>query len=269
MDLIQANGRMDSLSPTRRMTDTISVRRRLLLFFAITVMTLWANYEASKSLDILVINKAPGEMGGKLFESLMGNDKAVTVLTKASEFVQKLLYSNMQNPRKIVKKVILCIDDYSSVNAVSERNVIIHVSHKYIGEFFGDVEREIRGLVYREMGRVWLWDGGAGAPRGLVEGMAEYVRLSAGLSSASDLWDNTLDNNIEDRWDAGGMITALYLQFCESLQRGFVADLNAKMKMGWNDGLFEVLLGETPAQVWDTYKSSLLSSSVNALLLIR
>eukprot|EP01018_Ginkgo_biloba_P009763 Gb_07741 [translate_table: standard] len=260
MASIQAFNRV-SMKPIR-MTTTNAIWRRILLFSAIAVLAVWANYEAAKAMDILVINKAEDQIGGKLFDSVMGKDKAITVLTEASEFVQKLLYSNMQNPRKSVKKVILCIDDYTSGNAVSERNVI-HVSHKYIGEYFGDVEKEIRGLMYREMGRVWLWDGGAEAPRRLVEGMAEYVRLSAGLSSESDLWVES-DNKTEDRWDAGGTKTALYLQYCESLKSGFVADLNAEMKKGWNEDMFEVLLGKVAARVWSTYKtSSLLQSYVN------
>ncbi|KAK4848095.1 hypothetical protein QYF36_009242 [Acer negundo] len=67
---------------------------------------------------------------------------------------------------------------------------------------------------------------------GLIEGIADYMPSH---------WVKAGQGN---RWDQGYDITARFLDYCNSLRNGFVAELNKKMKDGCNDSYFVDLLGE-------------------------
>ncbi|KAF7128053.1 hypothetical protein RHSIM_Rhsim11G0157400 [Rhododendron simsii] len=63
------------------------------------------------------------------------------------------------------------------------------------------------------------------APEGLINGIADFVRLKAGY--ASDYWRQPGSGN---KWDDGYDITARFLDYCNGLRNGFVAELNKKMR---------------------------------------
>ncbi|KAL6883495.1 hypothetical protein ACP4OV_010909 [Aristida adscensionis] len=58
-----------------------------------------------------------------------------------------------------------------------------------------------------------------------------------------------------DRWDEGYSVTARFLDYCDSLQSGFVAQLNAKLKDGYSDDYFVQILGKSAQQLWQDYKA--------------
>lgn len=211
-----------------------------MLLMVITILTIWANYEsAERAVEYVVVGKA------------IGGDKVLSLLLmEATHFVHNLLYADPRYPRKDIHTVVLSIDSNYTDNAVTEDNVI-HINSEYIT---GSLEDEIRGLLYRETGRLWLWDGGRKAPLGLLEGMAEYIKLVAGFNVPTpSVLMNVLDN-AERVWDAGGLVTAMYLQYCEGIKSGFVADLNARMEKEWKDDLLEEILGESVTMVWSEFK---------------
>ncbi|KAL7236515.1 hypothetical protein ACSBR1_019749 [Camellia fascicularis] len=86
----------------------------------------------------------------------------------------------------------------------------IHVNANYIQGYSGDVKTEITGVVYHEMTHP-----GQG-----------------------------------DRWDHGYDVTARFLDYCDSLKNGFVAELNKKIRNGYNADYFVQLLGKTVDQLW-------------------
>ena len=63
----------------------------------------------------------------------------------------------------------------------------IHLSSGYVGDYSGDVKTEITGVLYHESTHVWQWNGNQNgqANGGLIEGIADYVRLKAGYASSS------------------------------------------------------------------------------------
>ncbi|GLJ24693.1 hypothetical protein SUGI_0472600 [Cryptomeria japonica] len=79
------------------------------------------------------------------------------------------------------------------------------------------------------MTHVWQWDFEGNASGGLVEGVANYVRLTAWL--APSRW---VKRGGGDRWDRGYDATAYFLQYWDRCRSGFVAKLNAKLAFGWN-----------------------------------
>ncbi|KAK1588938.1 hypothetical protein Q3G72_028793 [Acer saccharum] len=45
-----------------------------------------------------------------------------------------------------------------------------------------------------------------------------------------------------DRWDQGFDVTAKFLDYCNSLRNGFVAELNKKMRSGYSNSYYDDLL---------------------------
>ncbi|XVF01340.1 hypothetical protein REPUB_Repub04eG0079300 [Reevesia pubescens] len=58
-----------------------------------------------------------------------------------------------------------------------------------------------------------------------------------------------------DRWDQGYDVTARFLDYCNNLNDGFVAELNKKMRIGYSATYFVDLLGKTVDQLWSDYKA--------------
>ncbi|CAI0423950.1 unnamed protein product [Linum tenue] len=104
--------------------------------------------------------------------------------------------------------------------------------------------------MYREMARVWQWNGDGQANPGLVDGIANYVRMKANLAPVGQ----STKPRCGGRWDQGGDVTARFLDYCDSMRKGFVADLNMKMKYSYSDNYFQQLLGKSVNQVWRQYK---------------
>ncbi|KAF5814083.1 hypothetical protein HanPI659440_Chr03g0112451 [Helianthus annuus] len=121
------------------------------------------------------------------------------------------------------------------------------------GTFKGTlVMLRLRSLtLYHEMTHIWQWNGKGQAPGGLIEGIADYVRLKAGYAPSH--W---VQPGQGDRWDQGYDVTARFLDYCNGLRDGFVAELNKKMRDGYNDGFFVDLLGKTVDQLWAEYKAT-------------
>ena len=109
---------------------------------------------------------------------------------------------------------------------------------------------EIAGVLVHEMVHCWQWYGQGAAPGGLIEGVADFVRLKAGLSPPH--WKRKLDCN----WDAGYEPTAYFLEWIEkSFGGGSVRRINERLrtekyeeKAFWND-LFKTDVRE----LWKQY----------------
>ncbi|CAI0423945.1 unnamed protein product [Linum tenue] len=100
------------------------------------------------------------------------------------------------------------------------------------------------------MARVWQWNGDGQANPGLIDGIANYVRMKANLAPVGQ----STKPKCGGRWDQGGDVTARFLDYCDSMRKGFVADLNMKMKYSYSDNYFQQLLGKSVNQVWRQYK---------------
>ena len=121
---------------------------------------------------------------------------------------------------------------------------------QYVANYQGDVKNEITGVLYHEMTHVWQWNGNNAAPSGLIEGIADYVRLTAGLAPSH--W---VTPGSGDKWDQGYAVTAYFLQYCDSVTSGFVAKMNSKLRDGWDLGFFNDITGKSVDQLWSDYKA--------------
>ncbi|KAF8672389.1 hypothetical protein HU200_049594 [Digitaria exilis] len=185
-------------------------------------------------------NAASNTTGGQRFDQAVGLAYANQVLSDASIFIWVTF--NQTNPadRKPVDAVTLVVADVDG--AAFTVDDAITLSAQYVGNYSGDVKTETT--------HVWQWDGQGQANGGLIEGIADYVRLKAGYAPGH--W---VQPGQGDRWDQGYDVTARFLDYCDSLKPGFVALLNAKMKDGYTDDFFAQILGKNVQQLWQEYKA--------------
>ncbi|GLJ24729.1 hypothetical protein SUGI_0472800 [Cryptomeria japonica] len=193
-------------------------------------------------------NSAQGTSGGDRFDKEIGKGGALEIMNSSTKFIWKTFRQQSPASRKKVNTVSLIVE---SMNGIAYTNGDeIHFSAEYVADYTKDVKAEIRGVMYHEMTHVWQWDGHGNAPGGLIEGFADYVRLTAGLAPSH--W---VKPGSGDRWDHGYEVTAYFLQYCESIRPGFVAKMNAKLASGWDLGYFNALTGKSVDQLWKDYKA--------------
>ncbi|KAG5254134.1 hypothetical protein OIU77_016603 [Salix suchowensis] len=200
------------------------------------------------AVDYTVTNRAGATAGGARFTRDIGADYSKNTLASATAFTWRTLLQTNAADRKDVRAVNLFIDVMGGVAYATNNE--IHVSNNYIGNYSGDVRREITGVLYHEMVHIWQWNGNGQAPGGLIEGIADFVRLKANYAPSH--W---VQAGQGDRWDQGYDVTAKFLDYCNGLRSGFVAELNKKMKAGYSAQFFVDLLGKTVDQLWKDYKA--------------
>ncbi|TXG64199.1 hypothetical protein EZV62_011193 [Acer yangbiense] len=213
------------------------------------LLTLTSLLQSSHAVDYVVTNNAGNTAGGARFNNEIGEAYSKQTLSSATDFIWRIFQQTNAADRKNTQKVSLFIDNMNGV-AYTSNGDQIHVSANYIGGYSGDVRGEITGVLYHEMAHVWQWFGNNQAPTGLTEGIADYVRLKANYAPSH--WVKAGQGN---RWDQGYDVTARFLDYCNSLRNGFVAELNKKMKDGYNDSYFVDLLGKNVNQLWTDYKA--------------
>ncbi|KAJ8769034.1 hypothetical protein K2173_024030 [Erythroxylum novogranatense] len=235
---------MHILRPTKQPQKLTMPNLVPVLSLLLTLTTL----QGLHAVDYSVTNNAVRTGGGIRFNREIGNQYSLQTLSAASNFIWKLFQQNNPKDRKDVQKVSLFIDDMDGV-AYAVNNEI-HVSANYIGNYTGDVRREITGVLYHEMTHIWQWNGNGQTPGGLIEGIADFVRLKANYAPSH--W---VKPGQGDRWDQGYDVTARFLDYCNNLRNGFVAQLNRKMRSSYNVQYFVDLLGKNVDQLWRDYKA--------------
>ncbi|KAJ6310462.1 hypothetical protein OIU76_015230 [Salix suchowensis] len=215
--------------------------------YALSLLVLLAINTVS-AVDYTVTNRATGTAGGARFNTDIGVDYSKQTLASATDFIWRTFQQTNAADRKDIQTVSLFIDVMGGV-AYAVNNEI-HVSDSYIGGYSGDVKKEITGVLYHEMAHIWQWNGNGQAPGGLIEGIADFVRLKANYAPSH--W---VQPGQGDKWDQGYDVTAKFLDYCNGLRNGFVAELNKKMRTGYSAQYFVDLLGKTVDQLWVDYKA--------------
>ncbi|WRX14066.1 hypothetical protein QQP08_006553 [Theobroma cacao] len=199
------------------------------IFFLVSLLTL-ATLHGMDAVDYAVTNQAATTPGG--IQNDPRADKKNNILIVSLNVVDTL-------PPQIP--------------AVTSGNMI-QVSDKHIEAFSGDqLKPEFNGVLYHEMNHVWQWDGNGQQDktlRGLIEGIADFVKLKANYVPAG--W---VQPGKGDKWYDGYSVTARFLDNCEGLRTGFVAELNRMMKDGYSTDFFFQLLDKTVDQLWSDYKN--------------
>ncbi|KAG4998476.1 hypothetical protein AAZX31_10G248500 [Glycine max] len=211
-----------------------------------------AAMQGTLAVEYSVTNNALSTPGGVRFRDAIGDEYAKQTLDSATQFIWGVFQQNAPADRKDIQKINLFVEDRvvpNGVVAYTSKDEI-HVIAKYVNDYGGDVKTEITGVLYHEMVHVWQWNGNGQAPSGLIEGIADYVRLKANYAPSH--WKKAGEGQ---KWDQGYDVTARFLDYCNTLKSGFVAQLNKQMRTGYSDQFFVQLLGKTVDQLWQDYKA--------------
>ena len=167
------------------------------------------------------------------------------------------------------RSVTLCLRPmdgiaYTCGTALDEDHKEVHISLDYLSgiqsESTDKIGHEIRGIIFHEMVHAWQWNGKGKAPSGLIEGIADFVRLKAGLRPPH--WKREVPSN----WDAGYQQTAYFLEWLENHKGpGSVRRINATLQGEEykEDELWPSLFGRTVEDLFNDYKAYLDENSPN------
>ncbi|KAM4098638.1 hypothetical protein ACJW30_07G092600 [Castanea mollissima] len=202
------------------------------MFFLSFLVTLVVAIHGIHAAEYDVTNNAGNTSGGVRFNNEIGCEYSKQTLISATDFIWRLFQENSNADRKNVTKVSLFIDDMDGDAYAIDKE--IHISARYINGYSGDMKTEITGVLYHESTHIWQW---------MVMGKAGY---------APSHW---VKPGQGDKWDHGYDVTARFLDHCNSLRNGFVAELKKKLRTGYSASFFVELLGKTVDQLWSDYKA--------------
>jgi hypothetical protein len=138
----------------------------------------------------------------------------------------------------------------------------IHLSLDYVQNFSKEPKEcrhEIIGVVTHEMVHCYQYNGEGAAPGGLIEGIADFVRLKAGL--APPHWRGPKEE-LGEKWDSGYQKTAYFLNWLEEQHgSGTVGKINETMRTEKydEDKFWEGIFGKGNSidVLWKVYCASL------------
>ena len=144
---------------------------------------------------------------------------------------------------------------YTTGSDLDDDHKEIHFSLPYIARIPHDRRAaEVAGVVTHELVHCYQWNGRGSCPGGLVEGVADWVRLRCGLVPPH--WKR----DAEGKWDGGYQHTAYFLEYLESrFGHGTVRRLNEKLRIQryQEKAFWTELVGRPVDQLWGDYAEKL------------
>ncbi|KAL9319691.1 hypothetical protein ACSQ67_011530 [Phaseolus vulgaris] len=255
-------------------TNNNNIFIRILLILLLALISIWANYEASKTFNISIVNDAKDSLAGRRFALFyVSNDKATRIILNTSSYVEHFLYPNNNIYRKKNIDSVTLRLPRRNLNATvavyaagsrhhgggkSSNSYVIEITPMLL-EDKGYDRMAIVGAILRGMARVWLWDG---APQWLLDGMVEYVADTAGFRREMVADGGSMPECEEGgcwgRWWEGKDPThvARVLHYCEKYKRGFIKRLNEAVRDTWRDHVVDEVLGMPIIEVCRLYNNN-------------
>lgn len=200
---------------------------------------------------------------GVLFENRDTTDKGQLFTDAAPEPAQlvwaatratcRALYRAAEEVRA-VPEVSLIVEDYAGIAGTS--GVSMHISTNYLQSASDrgvDLAQEIAGILHFTSSLVYQNTGDGTAPGWLVTGIADFVRLRAGLL---DTGAPTKGGNYDD----SSRTTALFLEHLTERNPDIVPRLNQRLAPeagAWSDDAFVSLMGSDLPTLWGEYQATL------------
>ncbi|KAF2136780.1 uncharacterized protein K452DRAFT_292109 [Aplosporella prunicola CBS 121167] len=140
---------------------------------------------------------------------------------------------------------------YTTGKDIDSDHKEIHFSTDYITSVPQERRRrEMLGVIRHEMVHCWQWNAMGSAPGGLIEGIADYVRLRCGFVPPH--WKQECDGD----WDAGYQHTAYFLDYLDNQYgAGSVMAINESLKCReYKEKTFwKGLFGKDVEDLWQEY----------------
>ncbi|KAK3353134.1 peptidase of plants and bacteria-domain-containing protein [Lasiosphaeria hispida] len=185
-----------------------------------------------------------------------------SIFSVAVANVQRCLYRSPGDPHTHVpptRSVTLILRDmggvaYTTGTDLDSDHKEIHFSLSYINGIPAPrLTAEITGVLTHELVHCYQWDALNSCPGGLVEGIADWVRLNCDLSPPH--WKREIDGG----WDRGYQHTAYFLQYLvDRFGEGTVREINEKLRRRRYEAkpFWTELLGRPVEQLWSDYASA-------------
>ncbi|KAK4457545.1 peptidase of plants and bacteria-domain-containing protein [Cladorrhinum samala] len=183
-----------------------------------------------------------------------------TVFTTAVNNVLRLLYHSPSDkhtappPTRSVTLILRDIDGvaYTTGTELDSDHKEIHFSLSYINSIRPDTRlaHEITGVLTHELVHCYQWNAKGTCPGGLIEGIADWVRLNCDLSPPH--WKKEYKGD----WDQGYQHTAYFLQYLEQrFGLGTVRQLNEKLRQHKykESSFWTELLGSSVTNLYGDY----------------
>lgn len=212
------------------------------------------------AVEYKVSNLAHTTPGGLIYNEKLGAEYTEQTMAGATEFIWNLFKQQTEQERKSVSIVSFFVEDKNDSNIAYTTNNEIHFEDSYIESISaGDIKRHFNGVLYHEMAHIWQWDQQCKCETlsNLTKGIADFVRLKADYVPLNG-WVKPGEGGY---WNEGYSVTARFLDYCNRIREGFVAELNKKLKDGYSEEYFVELLGMTPDQLFTNYKAEYGSNS--------
>ncbi|PMD50273.1 BSP-domain-containing protein [Hyaloscypha bicolor E] len=207
-------------------------------------------------LEIRDLNHA----GAEAFLQAVIASNALSVSVKS---VLELLYHSPDSPTTTVpptRSVTLILRPmdgvaYTTGSDLDSDHKEIHFSLDYIRKSISHERKtdEIMGVLTHEMVHCYQYNAFGTCPGGLIEGIADWVRLNADLSPPH--WKKEATG----KWDAGYQHTGYFLEYLEQrFGKGTVRRMNEKLRIQKYEEkrFWTELLGRPVEQLWGDYSDA-------------
>jgi len=172
----------------------------------------------------------------------------------AAVAVFQWLYVTTDKAPKKVETIQLVLRQMDGVayTTGSQTSKEIHFACQHIVNCAERCADEIRGVLVHEVVHCYQYNGQGACPGGLIEGIADWVRLRSGFVPPH--WSPG-----GSKWDEGYQVTAYFLQWLtERYGEGTVPEINELMKDAlYNEHIFKTVTGRKVSKLWDFYKEHL------------
>ncbi|XP_042012015.1 uncharacterized protein LOC121760404 [Salvia splendens] len=211
-------------------------------------------FQITLAVRLGATNNASSTPGGQRFDRDIGIPYTIKTMPEIANFIWKLFQQPTEGDRRhypddVVNVIIQDLQD-GALGETGDNNV--YMSAKGIETYPpGDGAKFMfTSILYHEMTHIFQWSGKGTAPGGLTEGMADYTVLKSpfyveGYSTPGE----------GERWDEGYGTTSRFLEYCDSLRKGFTPKLNKMMREVYKPEYWKQLLGKDVDQLWKEYKA--------------
>ncbi len=192
---------------------------------------------------------------GQLFTDAVPDP--ATLVWQAAHDACRTLYRSASEV-KAVSKISLTVYDYDGI--ASSAGTSLQLSTRYLKTLTDrgvDLRQEIAGILHFSTSLVYQNSGSdndAAAPRWLMVGIADYVRLESGyLDRTERAKGGAYDGN-------SSQTTAFFLDYLATKNPNLVYQLNQRLAptaTAWSNDVFTTLLGSDIDSLWATYQATL------------
>jgi hypothetical protein len=186
--------------------------------------------------------------------------------TKSGEWIEEMIalvwsnmYRNMSLETSSIRYIFVHVHPFKgvgfTVNGSSCGSKVVHVSSTYITKLPSSFKlKELKGVTCHELVHVFQYTGMKTAPRGWIEGAADFYRIRIGFAASH--WKHVCG----DRWDIGYEKTAYFLIWLEERFPDIVHKINMYLKTHrWSDAggdPFDQFTGQAVQSLFIQYKKN-------------